>query len=315
MPMTAPLPPLPASLSPAEYGDDIDARILRVEQRLIAREEGLRRGLTAFGEQLGEKLEKPRRLVKPALIAAGLAALLLWRPARTAAAGAATAAATAAAAAPPPRPAGAGVPWVSLLGLAWPMLPARWRHRISPVTASTVITLGLPLLESLLRAKRDLPPAAPLATVPEVDLARLAGRWFLVGELPAALEDEPHQPPELGLLAREDGQFDLLQRRIDGHGTHGRQSLVQPVPGSQGARLKVSAWPAPLQCLPWAWTEHGVLHVDAGYDEAVIGSTARDALWVLARAPRLAPERREVVLQIARDQGFDVGRLRFSEAP
>ncbi|KQY88870.1 lipocalin family protein [Pelomonas sp. Root1444] len=308
--MTAPLPPLPASLSPAEGPDDIDARILRVEQRLIAREEGLRRGVAAFSEQLGEKLKKPRRLIKPALIAAGVATLLLWRPTRTAAAGAATAAAAA-----PPRPAGAGVPWVSLLGLAWPMLPARWRHRISPVTASTVITLGLPLLESLLRAKRDQPPAEPLATVPVVDLDRLAGRWFLVGELPAALEDEPHQPPELGLLAREDGQFDLLQRRIDGHGTHGRQSLVQAVPGSQGARLKVSAWPAPLQCLPWAWTEHGVLHVDAGYDEAVIGSAERDSLWVLARQPQLAPERRQAVLQIARDQGFDVGRLRFSEAP
>jgi apolipoprotein D and lipocalin family protein len=311
--MTAPLPPLPASLSRADGlpPGDLDARILQVEQRLIAREENLRRGVAAFSEQLGETL-KPRRLLKPALIAAGVAALLLWRPSRAAAATVAAAPARASAAA------GLhglrGVPWVRLLGLAWPLVPAHWRHRISPGAASAIVAVGLPLVEALFGARRETPDP-PLVTVAAVDLARLAGRWFLVGELPAALEAESHEPPELGLLPREDGQFDLLQRRIDGHGTHGRQSLVQPVAGSQGARLKVSAWPAPLQFLPWAWTEHGVLHVDEGYDEAVIGSTSRDSLWLLSRRPQLTAERRLALTQLARDRGFDIERLRFSEAP
>ena len=55
-------------------------------------------------------------------------------------------------------------------------------------------------------------------------------------------------------------------------------------------------------------------YADAGYDEAVIGSTSRDALWLLSRRPRLAPERRQALVQLARDRGFDVERLRFSEA-
>lgn len=313
--MTAPLPPLPASLSRADGAPpaDLDAQILCVEQRLIAREENLRRGVNAFGAQLGEALQ-PRRLFKPALIAAGVvagAALLLRRPRRAARAHDEPPARPFAGGAPAGSRLG-GLPWVQLLGIAWPMLPARWRHRINPVTASTVITLGLPMLESLL-ARRRGPAPAPLVPAGGVDPARLAGRWFLVGELPAALEDRPHQPPELGLLPREDGRFDLLQRRIDGHGTHGRQSVVQLLPDGGGARLKVSAWPEALQALPWAWTEHAVLHVDAGYDEALIGSEARDALWLWSRQPQLAPERRQALLQLALAQGFAVERVRFSE--
>ncbi|MEO6276499.1 hypothetical protein [Roseateles sp.] len=126
---------------------DIDARILRVEQRLMAREERLRRGANRFGRQLDEAMQ-PRRFIKPALIAAGAAALLLWRrPARIAAG---TAPVVAAAAAKPAVFALlAGLPWSRLVHMAWPMLPERWRRQVSPATATSLLAVGLPLLGSL----------------------------------------------------------------------------------------------------------------------------------------------------------------------
>jgi len=296
--------PLPAHLPPPDSDADLDARILHVEQRLIAREERLHRGAGALAGELRERLQ-PRRLLWPAAgaVVAGAALLsLLRRP-------------QAVAPAPTPRAAarpGLDIPWVRLLGLAWPLLPERWRERVSPATASTVVTLGLPLVEALLDGGRETPP---LTTMAEVDLARLAGRWFMVGELPAPLLAEAVQPPELGLLPREDGQFELLQRRIDARGTHGSEARIEPVPGSQGARLRISHWPEMLHWLPWAWTELAVLHVDAGYDEAVLGNPARSSLWLLSRRPAaLAPERRHVLAQLARERGYPAERLRFFEA-
>ncbi|MDR7268642.1 apolipoprotein D and lipocalin family protein [Pelomonas saccharophila] len=279
---------------------DIEARILHVEQRLVAREARLRAGAQDLAGRLRQSLQ-PRRLLLPAgSIVLGVAALLALRrrPAAT-----------------PPSPILAGalldIPWLRVLGLAWPLLPSRWRQRVSPATASSVVTLGLPLVEGLLSRRR----ARSLPTMAEVDLSRLAGRWFLVGELPLPLQAEPLQPPELGLLARGEAEFELLQRRIDAHGTHGSEARVQVVPGSHGARLRFSHWPETLHFLPWAWIERAVLHVDDAYEEALIGSADRESLWLLSRRPTLAEERRQALVQIARERGFGVDGLRFFGAP
>lgn len=159
--MNAPLPPLPASLSPTDTGEgDLDTRILRVEQRLIAREENLRRGVKSFGARMGEALQ-PRRLVKPALIAVGgLAALLLLPrllparhrhhlPRRSPPGPDVGEAATAVA-----KPAAmfallASLPWGRLLGAVWPMLPQKLRERVSPQTVGSAISVVLPLMESV----------------------------------------------------------------------------------------------------------------------------------------------------------------------
>lgn len=281
---------------PSRPDEDLDAQIQRVEQRLIDREQRLRHGTAGLMRDLRRAL-KPQRLALPvASTVLGAAALLslIRRPQ---------------AMPPPPRPAGtalAGLPLVQLVGLAWPLLPQRWRDRMGPATATSVLTLGLPLLQRFIGG----PPAPPLAAMPSVDLARVSGRWFLVGELGTPLQAEASEPPELGLLPRDDGQFELLMRRIDARGPHGSEARVDPVPGSHGARWRVSHWPEALQSLSWAWQEMAVLHTDEAGGELLLGNPARDTLWLLSRQPALDATRRQVLVQQARDQGFDLKRLR-----
>ncbi|MCE4553108.1 hypothetical protein [Pelomonas cellulosilytica] len=149
--MNAPQSPLPASLSRVEGDDDIDAQIVRVEQRLIAREENLRRGVGRFGHELRDAF-RPRRWLKPALAgAAGVALLWLLLRRRPAAASVAPVQAVA-------RPALlallAGLPWARLVDVIWPLLPERWRARMNPTTATQVLTVGLPVLGSLFGRQR-----------------------------------------------------------------------------------------------------------------------------------------------------------------
>jgi len=134
---------------------DIDVRIVQAEQRLVAREEHLRRGVTAFNRQLGAAWQ-PRRLLKPALIAAagvGLVLLLRRRAPRHAAAPSAVASAASAATRPAVFALLSALPWTRVVGLAWPHVPERWRRGISLATVTDMVSLGLPLLGSVFTPK------------------------------------------------------------------------------------------------------------------------------------------------------------------
>jgi apolipoprotein D and lipocalin family protein len=144
-PMSTPQPPL------TESSLSLDERIRRTELRLIAREDSLKRRIDLLGQRVQQVLE-PRRYIAPA-VGVAMASWALWlmlsrRRPRARAPGARA------------RAPAAGMlselPWVHLLPLVLPLLPAGWRARINPATVATVVSLGLPLVARLLarRARR-----------------------------------------------------------------------------------------------------------------------------------------------------------------
>lgn len=296
--------PLPPVTEPAA-GLDLDDRIALVEARLIARQERLRSGLQAVSRRVRRRWRPWRRTlpVRGGALALGILAGLWWfrRPMRHAVA-------------PTQAPAGdGGVPWVRLVALAWPLLPARWRAHVSPATASAVVGLGLPLAERLMR-RHSAPTLPALTTVANVDLARYAGSWYEVARLPAPFESACTGQPTAHYTLDGLGLQVLNQCPADG-GVRASRGQARVVPGSDGARLELNFWPTWLRWLPWTWSDYWILHLDDDYSEALVGTPGREFLWVLSRLPTLPAERVEAMVQFARGFGFAVGRLQFSSVP
>ena len=299
-----------AAASPAERLAMLDLReqIEQAERRLVAREQRLRRGVAAITSRVRQNLQ-PRRLVWPiaAVAAAGAAAwwLLPSRASRPAGASRVTSGRLAAMTQRAVQGAGG---WVRLLGLAWPLLPAHWRARVSPVTASAVMSFGLPLIERAMGG-RSLPD--PVA-VPQVDLWRYAGTWYEVARLPAPFEGPCAGQPQAHYTLRADGSLDVENRCRDARGQW-RSALgsARVVPGSAGAKLRVSLWPAAWRWLPLAWADYWILHVDDDYSEALVGDPRRHTLWMLSRRPALPAARLQHLRQLALQQGYPVERLQF----
>ncbi len=149
----------------------------------------------------------------------------------------------------------------------------------------STLAVGLPLAEQLLGQR----PAAPLVTALPLPLSHLSGTWYELARMPGH-GAQPAAPTVVQHRLRGDGGFDVLER------------APGPEPGSGGARLRISRWPEALRWLPLAWREEWVLHLDPDATELLLGSPERDVL------------RLQGLLEIARDQGYAVERLQFTDA-
>jgi apolipoprotein D and lipocalin family protein len=198
------------------------------------------------------------------------------------------------------------MPWAHLLGLASPMLPGRWRQRVSPTTAATVISLGAPLIEHVFAPRRY----PPLPTALQIDLARYAGTWYEIARLPEPFEARCDGQPTAHYRL-SGGVLQVTNRCPDGAGGERvARGVARPTRGSGNAKLKLSMWPSWLRWLPAAWSPYWVLHVDEGYHVALVGHPNRRLLWVLSRRPRLGPAQLGELVRLAAEHGFPVDRLR-----
>jgi apolipoprotein D and lipocalin family protein len=223
------------------------------------------------------------------------------------------------------------------LALAWPLLPHAWRDRWGPTSTSALFNLGAALMRRMTGGRRadtapphpsaapppPVPagsvPAAPagptlppLRTVAHVDLGRYAGTWHEIARLPTPFEQACAGQAQ-AIYTLTDGNGIAVSNRC--RGVDGRDRVVhgeaQVVPGSNGARLKLSFLPAWLRWLPVGWADYWVLHLDEGYTVALVGDPKRHALWLLARRPRIDTETLHQLVGLARAQGFPVERLVF----
>jgi apolipoprotein D and lipocalin family protein len=301
--------PFPSGQQPPLEPLPLDERIRRAELRLIAREDNLRRRIDRLGRRLHEAT-RPKRFIAPAiggvvaLLAIGLLMRGRARPSLRSARGSAGIDAHAAH--------GIGtrsdVPWVRMLGLAWPLLPTAWRSRVNPTTAATVFSIGLPLLERLLAGQQH----PPLPTVQQVDLARYAGTWHEIARLPESFEAACQGQPSAHYALR--GDHIEVVNRCPGRAGRDRVSrgVARVVPDSGSAKLKVTMLPAWLQWLPFAWADYWVLYVDEGYDVALVGHPNRRHLWILSRSRSMRPEQLAALMQFAGELQFPVEHLQVA---
>lgn len=171
-------------------------------------------------------------------------------------------------------------------------------------TTLAVITLGMPSCTT------PKSPADDPAAAARVDLARYAGRWHEIARLPAPFQkDNEAAIAEYGM--NPDGTISVhnIAVRPDGRQREikGSAKVLNP-PENTKLAVCFDTWFGPLIPVP----EEGnywILHVDDGYQEAIVGTPDRKFLWLLARTPEIPEKRRAALINKAGDLGFDVSRL------
>lgn len=148
-------------------------------------------------------------------------------------------------------------------------------------------------------------PRPPLPTVPQVDLPRFMGPWYVIACIPTFLETEAHNAVEEYALAPDGtiattftfnhGSFDGPVKRY-----HPRGFVRDPVNRSTWGMQFL--WPFKAEFL--------ITHLAPDYSWTVIGRNRRDYVWIMARTPTMATDDYDRLVRDLSVQGYDVSRLR-----
>ena len=144
----------------------------------------------------------------------------------------------------------------------------------------------------------------PLATVAHVDLPRFMGDWYVIANIPTWVEEGAHSAVESYALAPDgkiattftfrDGAFDGPEKRYTPVGT--------VVDTSTNATWDMQfVWPIQAEYL--------IVYLDDAYTRTIIGRTARDYVWLMARTPTIPDAEYAALVKRIGDMGYDVSKL------
>lgn len=160
------------------------------------------------------------------------------------------------------------------------------------------------LLASILSAcaSNGLPP---IATVPQVDLPRFMGDWYVIAAIPTAIETEAYNAIENYKLTQDGtiattftynkGSFDGKLKTYRPHGF---------VIENSGNALWGMQFIWPIKA------EYRIAYLDEHYTQTIIARNARDYVWIMARTPTISDADYAQLTQFVTTLGYDMKKLR-----
>jgi apolipoprotein D and lipocalin family protein len=158
-------------------------------------------------------------------------------------------------------------------------------------------------LFGLLAGCAHAPPT--IAPVDHVDLARFMGDWYVIANIPTRPERDAYNAVESYAL-RPDGNVQTTFRFRKG-GFDAPLKTMRPV-GYVRPDTGNAVWG-----MQFVWpikAEYVIVYVDPGYTLTIIGRSARDHAWVMARTPEISDADYDAALARLRSLGYPLEDLR-----
>jgi apolipoprotein D and lipocalin family protein len=172
------------------------------------------------------------------------------------------------------------------------------------LAAGAVVATGAAWAYSTYRRKQQEKKALSPATVAHVDVRRYMGRWFEIARIPYRFEKGATDVQAFYTLEKS-GKVRVENYAIRKGKTEVARGSARVVDKATNAKLKVSFF--------WPFEgDYWILGLGENYEWALVGGPTGDYLWILSRTATMGDALKNRILELARSQGFDTGRLLFT---
>ena len=145
----------------------------------------------------------------------------------------------------------------------------------------------------------------PIATVPQVDLPRFMGSWYVIACIPTFIETEAYNAVESYKLNQNGSiatTFTFHKGSFDGQvKTYQPHGFVVENSGNAIWGMQF-IWPIKA--------EYRIAYLAPDYSSTVIARNARDYVWIMARSPIIADSQYDALTKLVGEMGYDMSKLR-----
>lgn len=175
---------------------------------------------------------------------------------------------------------------------------------MKPALRALLPTMTLACM-SLLAGCQTAPSKPPIRTVPQVDLQRFMGDWYVVAHRPTRVENAVFNAVESYRL-NSDGT--IATTYTFNQGKHDGKVKKYSMTGIVMNTATNAEWA--MQFAGPMKAEYKIVYLDENYQEAIIGRDDRDYVWVLTRSPNISPTDFDALLSRVRNMGYELNQLR-----
>jgi apolipoprotein D and lipocalin family protein len=143
-----------------------------------------------------------------------------------------------------------------------------------------------------------------METVDYVDLERFMGDWYVIANIPTALEKGAHNAIESYAL-NPDGSIATTFTFRDG-GFDGERKRYEPkgfVKDSTSNALWGMRFIWPIKA------DYRIVYLDEDYTQTVIARQKRDFVWIMAREPQISDEDYQRMVEFVASIGYDTTKI------
>ena len=159
----------------------------------------------------------------------------------------------------------------------------------------------LPMLVALMGCS-TVPSTDDIPVVKGFDAARYMGTWYEIARLPKWFERDLDNVT--ATYALEEGTLKITNR-----GWRDGEEKVSTAVGHFAGAADEGAFR--ISFFRPFYGDYRIIWLSPDYDLALVTGEDRSSLWILARTATIPVERRDMLVKMASDWGFDVSKLEY----
>jgi len=145
-----------------------------------------------------------------------------------------------------------------------------------------------------------------LRTVPQVDLERFMGDWYVIANIPTFIESKAHNAIE---------SYELVDhRQVATTFRFNKDSFDGPVKTYRPIGFVSDDPSNAIWGMQFVWpvkADYRIIYLNEDYTQTVIGRNKRDYVWIMARTPTIADADYGMIVEFVGKQGYDTSKIRL----